>query len=252
VYSLAPFSLAATTALEHAREGVLPLVTQLNDSDALGILEATEVAPGGLRAIEPLSPLEKKDMAALRAKLIQNLQAKAAKAAQNTSSPSLIPALRHAGELLEGPASKVTERRILVFCDRPMRDADCVAFLNEAKKLAKKRISVSLFAFGVELDTEFIQVVVPFSMRLVTHCLFQALNQTRGANSFFISSGDQLRKLLGAGLEFAILPAAFNFTLRFESGGWELQYIYGSSRADLPTATLWQVKRDSCMCSSCH
>ncbi len=62
----------AESGWDLVRECLLALVTQLNDGDALGIMEADADRP---RELEVLSPMERKDTGALRGKIIQLAQA---------------------------------------------------------------------------------------------------------------------------------------------------------------------------------
>jgi Ca-activated chloride channel family protein len=202
------------TKLEAAIESLCALTEQLEADDRLGVVLYNNRS----HVAKPLRDVETTDMPAIR----QHIRSISAGGGTNLSD-----GFEAGWELLADAPTRDCEQRLVFLTD--MMPNTGATDENELTTLfadaASDGIHTTFIGMGLDENAD----------------LASSLSGIRGANHYFVTSGEEFRQRLGDEFEYMVTPLVYDLALELDTEGYEIADVYGSPSPDSATGRLLHV-----------
>ncbi|PSQ16243.1 hypothetical protein BRD00_11145 [Halobacteriales archaeon QS_8_69_26] len=205
----------AETKMEAATEALCALTQQLRADDRLGIVLYNSQA----HVAKPLRDVGSTDMDAIR-RHVREVSA--------GGGTNLAAGFRAAADLLDGgTTTRNIERRIVFMTDMmPNTGTTGESALTELfADAATEGIHTTFVGIGLDANAD----------------LAETLSGIRGANHYFVHSGESFERRLGEEFEYTVSPLVYDLGLELDAEGYEIAAVHGSPSADAATDRLMHV-----------
>jgi Ca-activated chloride channel family protein len=170
---------------------------------------------------KPVSPVETTNMAAIGDHILE---------LEPQGGTNMEAGYRRGSELLDeyvGADAAEYENRIIFLTDAmPNVGATSDGSLLEMVQTnAEARVHTTFIGIGVDFNTE----------------LIEAITSVRGANYYSVHSEERFKDRMDEEFEYMVTPLVFDLELKLQSGGFEIEAVYGSPEADEATGVLMRV-----------
>lgn len=208
---------AQAPKIEVAKRSLLALLNHLEDADRFGMAVFCD---RGFLA-KPLRYVGETDMKSTR----QHVKELQAEGSTNMASGMRIATAQY--DAIPDADAEEYENRIIFITDAMPNTGEISeqGLLGMARKNAEGGIHTTFIGVGVDFNTE----------------LVQSITKTRGANYYSVHSPMEFEKRMDEEFEFMVTPLVFGLELVLESGGWQIDKVYGSPEADEATGSLMKM-----------
>ncbi|CCQ36736.1 uncharacterized protein Nmlp_2577 [Natronomonas moolapensis 8.8.11] len=202
------------TKLEAAIDSLCALTEQLEADDQLGVVLYNNRS----HVAKPLRDVETTDLPAIR-RHIREITA--------GGGTNLADGFEAAWELLADTPAEGREQRVVFMTD----------MMPNAGATDEGELT-SLFADAASagVHTTFVGMGLDENADLAA-----ALSGIRGANHYFVTSGEEFRQRLGAEFAYMVTPLVYDLALELDSEGCAIEAVSGSPSADSATGRLMHV-----------
>jgi len=203
------------TKLAAATQSLCALTEQLHAEDRLGVVLYNHRA----HVAKPLRDVGSTDMPAIR----QHIRDIAAGGSTNMED-----GFEAAVDMLaDGTTGYDTERRVLFMTDMMPNTGETGAsqLTERFAEAAADGIHTTFVGMGLDANAE----------------LADTVSGIRGANHYFIHSGDEFEQRLGEEFDYMVTPLVFNLDLELDATGYEIEAVHGSPSADADSEQLMHV-----------
>lgn len=202
------------TKLTAAIESLCALTEQLEADDRLGVVLYNNRS----HVAKPLRDVEATDMPAIR-RHIREISA--------GGGTNLADGFEAAWELLSEEPARGREQRVVFMTD--MMPNTGVVDENELTSLftdaADNGIHTTFVGMGLDENAD----------------LAAELSGIRGANHYFVTSGEEFRTRLGTEFAYMVTPLVYDLALELDADGCTIEAVHGSPSADSTTGRLMHV-----------
>jgi len=202
------------TKLEAAIESLCALTEQLEADDRLGVVLYNNRS----HVAKPLRDVETTDMPAIR-RHIREISA--------GGGTNLADGFEAAWELLSDPPAEDREQRVVFMTDMmpntgATEESELTSLFADA---ASNGVHTTFVGMGLDENAD----------------LAAALSGIRGANHYFVTSGEEFRQRLGEEFAYMVTPLVYDLALELDAEGCEIEAVSGSPSADSATGRLMHV-----------
>jgi Ca-activated chloride channel family protein len=204
------------TKLSAAIQSLCALTEQLHSEDRLGVVLYNHRA----HVAKPLRDVGATDMPAIR-RHIREIKAGGGTNLEDGFEAAI-------DMLIEGTSGQQVERRVVFMTDMmPNTGATDESELTDLfADAAAEGIHTTFVGMGLDANAE----------------LAEALSGIRGANHYFVHSGDEFERRLGEEFDYLVTPLVYNLALELNSDGYEIEAVHGSPSADATRNRLMHVR----------
>lgn len=202
--------------IEAATKSLCALTKHLHAEDRLGVVLYNHRA----HVAKPLRDVGNTDMPAIRRHIREVVAG---------GSTNLEDGFEAAVDMLiDGTSSRQVERRIVFMTD--MMPNTGATGENELTTLfadaAAEGIHTTFIGMGLDANAE----------------LTDSLSRIRGANHYFVNSGDEFEQRLSDEFEYMVTPLVYDLELELDTDGYEIEAVHGSSSSDVSGERLMHVE----------
>ena len=203
--------------IEVAKDAMLAIADQLNDSDRLGIVLFDDRAS----ILQQLNRDRRTDIDDIQDRIYE---------IRPGGGTNLSAGMGLATDIIGRYANMdpwVYENRIIFLTDAMpnLGETGEYSLLRLLKKNADNRIYTTFFGIGVDFNTELIDYIT----------------KVKGANYYSIHSPGDFMERVENEFDYMVTPLVFNLRLTLDAQGWDIEKVYGSPEADQSTGELMKV-----------
>jgi Ca-activated chloride channel family protein len=209
--------LSRKSKMESATDSVISILDQLNSDDQFSVILFNTKS----YLLKPMGPVGRADMWDVQDSLMD-----VTPGGSTNLDAGLDLATKQFRDLSEVDSSEYENRIILLTDAQPNTgDYSGSGLAYAAERNAANRIYTTVIGIGVDFNTQ----------------LIEQITKIKGANYYSVHSPRQFRQRVVEEFDYMVTPLVFNVNLNFESRGWRIEKVFGSSEADESTGRLMTI-----------